>query len=219
MRVFACLVAIALCAACSQPAVRQPPETPAPPTSAAPPAVNPARVDRVRGELPAGYEFAPLPVPAGPVALWGFGAGWMADPPACGGLVDPAGDAAVHGWSASGAGGIVYAVVADAPVALDPVVVDSCGTWTMSAGHTSGVVTLVDAPAVVGAATMGMTTDATNTVEGGIETHSHAETFVAYLGDHAAYVTVVTDPGSSAQSLGRGMASDLLVATVAAIRG
>jgi hypothetical protein len=144
---------------------------------------------------------------------------WTADPPGCGGLADPAGAAAAHGWSASGPGGIVYAVVADAQVGLDPLLVDSCGTWSMSAGHTSGVVDIVDPPAVDGAATLGMISDATTTVEGGIETHSHAETFIAYLGEHVAYVTVVTDPGASAPSLAPGFAADLLVKTVAAIRG
>jgi hypothetical protein len=64
-----------------------------------------------------------------------------------------------------------------------------------------------------------LSAEVTTTVEGGTETRSQAETFVAYLGDHAAYVTVVTDPGSSAPSLGPGFASDLLVKTVAALRG
>ena len=89
----------------------------------------------------------------------------------------------------------------------------------MSAGHTSGVVDLVAPPAIDGAPTLGMVADATTAVEGGTETHSHADTFIAYLGEHVAYVTVVTDPGSSAPSLGPGFAADLLVKTVAAIRG
>lgn len=218
MRAFASVVAVALCAACSQPSASTPSITASVSTSATPSAVDPARVERVRGKLPAGYEFGSLPESPAPVTLWGLGAGWVADPPACSALADPAGDAAVRGWSASGAGGIVYAVVAAAQVALDPSVVRSCDTWTMASGHTSGVVTLVDAPAIDGAATLGMTADATNTVEGGIETHSHAETFVAYLGDHTVWVTVVTDPGASATALAPGTATDLLVATVAAIR-
>jgi hypothetical protein len=218
MRVFVSCAVIAVCAACGQAA------TPAPAgvagsTSAAPSGVNTARVDRVRADLPTGYEFAALPGRAAPVALWGFGPEWTADPPPCGGLADLAGDGAVRGWSASGPGNIVYAVVADAPVGLDQALVDSCATWSLSAGRTTGDVHLVDPPAIDGAATLGMVTDTTTTVEGGIETHSRAETFIAYLGDHAAYVTVVTDPGSSAPSLGPGVASDLLVKTVAAIRG
>ena len=181
--------------------------------------IDPARVDRVRAALPTGYEFSALPDRTVPMALWGFGPDWTADPSQCGSLADPAGNGAVRGWSASGAGGIVYAVVADATVGLDQALVQACGTWSMSAGHTSGVVTLVRPPAIDRASTLGMTTDATTTVEGGIETHSHAETFIAFLGDHVAYVTVVTDPGSSAPALGIGVASDLLVKTVAAIRG
>jgi hypothetical protein len=64
-----------------------------------------------------------------------------------------------------------------------------------------------------------MATAATTVVEGGTETHSSADTFVAYLTDHVVYVTVVTDPGSSAPALGAPFAADLLVKTVATIRG
>lgn len=215
MRVFASCVAIALCAACAQPAA--PPAPSAAATGVG--AVNPARVERVRADLPTGYEVTPLPVGAAPVALWGLGSQWSADPAECAGLGDPAGGAPVRGWSASGPGGIVHAVVADAPVGLDGALVDSCDAWTVSSGHTSGAVHVVDPPAIDGAATAGMFTDATTTVEGGTETHVHADTFVAYLGDHVAYVTVVTDPGSSEPPLGPGFASDLLVKTVAALRG
>jgi Domain of unknown function (DUF5642) len=218
MRVVASCLAIALCAACGQPETSAPPEVADPP-SAVSKGVDPARVERVRPDLPTGYEFTALPARAAPVALWGLGPQWTADPSSCAGLADPAADAVVHGWSASGPGGIVYAVVADARVVLDRAVVNSCGVWSMSAGHTAGVVNLVDPPAIDGAATLGTVTDLTTTVEGGIETRSHAETFIAYLGDHVAYVTVVTDPGSSGPSLGPGVASDLLVKTVAAIRG
>jgi len=181
--------------------------------------VDPTRVERVRADLPTGYEFTPLPVRAEPAALWGLGPQWTADPPACAELGDPAGGAAVHGWSASGPGGIVYAAVADAAVAMDPAAVDACRSWRLSAGHTAGVVTVVDSPAVGGAPTLGLSADVTTTVEGGTETRSHSETFMAYLGQHVAYVTVVTDPGSSAQTLGRDFASDLLAKTVAAVRG
>lgn len=217
MRVFAYCVAVALCAACGQSAAPAPPGAYSP--LAAPAALNPARVERVRAFLPTGYEFAALPSQTAPVALWGFGQAWTADPSPCGVFADSAGDGLVHGWSASGPGGIVYAVVVDATVGMDQTLVQTCGAWSLSAGHTSGIVNLVDPPVIDGAATLGMIADATTTVEGGIETHSHAKMFIAYLGDHAAYVTVVTDPGSSAPSLGIGVASDLLVSTVAAIRG
>ena len=180
---------------------------------------DPGRVERVRADLPTGYEFTPLPVRSEPIALWGLGPQWTADPPACAGLGDLAGGAPAHGWSASGSGGIVYAVVADAAVAWDQAMVDACGSWRLSAGHTAGVVTVVDPPVVQGAPTLGLSVDVTTTVEGGTETHSHVETFVAYLGETVAYVTVVTDPGSSAPPLAPGFTSDLLVETVAAVRG
>ena len=91
--------------------------------------------------------------------------------------------------------------------------------WTLSAGHSSGSVTLVAAPAIDGAATVGMATVTTTVVEGGTETHSHADTFAAYLGDYVAYVTVVTDPGSPNPPLGQDFAAELLVKTVSALRG
>jgi hypothetical protein len=218
MRVFASCLVVASCVACGQAETSARPEA-APPPSATSEGVDPARVERVRAGLPTGYEFAALPARAAPVALWGLGPEWTADPPSCAGLGDPAQGAVVHGWSASGPGGIVYAVVADAPVGMDLALVDSCGAWSVSAGHTAGVVDVVGPPVIDGAATLAMLTDATTTVEGGIETHSHAETFIAYLGDHVAYVTVVTDPGSPGPSLEPDFASDLLVKTVAAIRG
>ncbi|KAA0092702.1 hypothetical protein CIW49_28290 [Mycolicibacterium sp. P1-18] len=215
MRVFAWWLAIAWCVAACSPAAAPAPTSP----PAASASFNPARVERVRADLPTGYEFTPLPARAEPVALWGLGPQWTADPPACAALGGTAAGAAVHGWSASGPGGIVYAVVADGPAAHDSATVDACGSWGLTAGGTSGVVTVVDPPVVAGAPTLGLSADVTTTVEGGTETHSHAETFVAYLGDHVAHVTVVTDPGSSAQALGPGFAADLLGKTVAAVRG
>jgi Domain of unknown function (DUF5642) len=184
-----------------------------------PTVVNPAKVADVRSELPAGYEFANLSGPTSPIAIWGYGRNWVADPPHCGALADPAGDAPVSGWSASGPGGIVYAVVADAAVGLDPVLAGSCGTWALNGGHTSGTVTLTGAPAIDGAATLGLVTDSATVVEGGTETHSRASTSIAYLGDHVAFVAVVTDPGSAGPPLPPEVASDLLVKTVSAIRG
>jgi hypothetical protein len=154
------------------------------------------------------------------VAFWGLGPDWTADPSRCGALGDPVGGAATpRGWSASGAGGIVYAVVADSTATLEPSMVDECGRWTVSAGHTSGTVTLVAAPAIDGAATVGLSVSTTTTVEGGTETHSRADTFTAYLGDYVAFVTVVGDPGSPNPQLGLQFASELLVKTVSALRG
>jgi hypothetical protein len=177
----------------------------------------------VRGELPAGYEVADISGSESPVALWGFGPGWVTEPPQCAALANPVdGGPTTRGWSASGAGGIVYAVVtgtAPARVDLDPGLVAGCGQWTLTSGHTTGVVTLADAPAIDGASTIGMATTATTVVEGGTETHSVAHTFTAYLGEFVTFVTLVTDPGSPNPPLGQDFAAALLVKTVSALRG
>jgi hypothetical protein len=110
-------------------------------------------------------------------------------------------------------------VVATSAATLDQSLIAECGQWTVSAGRTSGSVAFVAAPAIDGAATVGMSTTATTAVEGGTETHSHADTFTAYLGDYVAFVTVVTDPGSPNPALGQDFAAELLVKTVSALRG
>jgi hypothetical protein len=217
VRLFALLAALSLCmTACGQ----SPSSVPSTATPASSNAVNPARIERVRTALPSGYEVAALAGRAAPVVFWGLGPDWTADPLRCGALADPVADAATtRGWSASGAGGIVYAVVAGSKATLDPSLIDECGQWTVSAGHTSGSVMSVAAPAIDGAATVGLSTTTTTLVEGGTETHSHAETFTAYLGEYVALVTVVTDPGSPNPPLGQDFAAGLLVKTVAALRG
>ena len=195
--------------------------SPAPSTqSASSTKVNPARIERVRGDLPGGYEVTALSGRAAPVLFWGFGSGWTADPMRCGALADPAADAStIRGWSASGAGGIVYAVAAGTRADLDPSVVAECGAWTVSSGRTSGSVTSVPAPAIDGAATVGLAVATTTVVEGGTETHSHADSFTAYLGDYVVMITIVTDPGSPNPALGQEFAAELLVKTVSALRG
>ncbi|MCV7083867.1 DUF5642 family protein, partial [Mycolicibacterium insubricum] len=75
------------------------------------------------------------------------------------------------------------------------------------------------APSVEAAQTVGMRTDANTVVEGGTETRSHADTFVAHLGDYVCVVALVTDPGSPHPALGPQFASDLLTETVSALRG
>jgi Domain of unknown function (DUF5642) len=171
-------------------------------------------------DLPSGYEVAALSGRAAPVAFWGLGPEWSADPPRCGALADPVADAAtIRGWSASGAGGIVYTVVAGSRATLDPSLIDECGQWTVSAGRTSGTVAFVAAPAIDGAVTVGLSTTTTTVVEGGTETHSHADTFTAYLGDYIAFVTIVSDPGSPNPPLGQDFAAEFLVKTVSALRG
>jgi hypothetical protein len=215
VRVLAACVAVALCGACGQPDAPQPS---GPPSSRAT-GVNLAAVDRVRGDLPAGYEVAEIAGRAAPLAFWGFGPQWVADPPQCGVLADPAAhDATIRGWSASGPGGIVYVVAATDVTRPDADLIGGCGTWTLSAGHTSGTVTAVDGPVIEAATTLGLRTDANTMVEGGTETHSHADTFTAYLDGYVAYTTVVTDPGSSGPALGADFAATLLVKSVSALR-
>ena len=196
--------------------------SPRPSTTESSPAeahVNPANITRARGALPAGYEVSDLTGPASPVAFWGLGPGWAAEPPQCGVLAGPATDASTtKGWSASGPGGIVHAAVVGR-VTFDPAVLAGCGQWTVTSGNTTGAVHLVDAPAIDRATTVGMATDAKTVVEGGNETTSMASTFSAYLDDYLVFVTVVTDPGSPNPPLGQEFAADLLVKTVSALRG
>jgi hypothetical protein len=191
--------------------------------TAAQPKVDAANISRVRGDLPAGYEVADLGGVASPAAFWGFGPGWVTEPPQCGLLAGPpTDDATSKGWSGSGPGGIVHAVVTGSPaspVTFDPGVLADCGHWTVASGNTTGTVDLIDAPAIEGAATIGMETAAKTVVEGGMETASAVYTFSAYLGDYLAFVTVVSDPGSPNPPLDREFAADLLVKTVSALRG
>jgi hypothetical protein len=219
VRVIAACAAAALCAACG-PSDAPRPTAGSEPTSR-PSAINLADVARVRGDLPAGYEIADLVGRAAPLAFWGFGPQWVADPPQCGVLSDPPVDGAtIRGWSGSGPGGIVYVVAAAAgDSVVDPALIGECGTSTLAAGHTSGTVTTVEAPAIDAAATLGLRTETTTVVEGGTETHSHADTFTAYLERYTVYVTVVTDPGSSGPLLDADFAAALLGKTVAALRG
>jgi hypothetical protein len=216
-----CAAATLLAAACARPPAGSspPPTFTLTPTAAASAVVNPARIERVRGDMPPGYEFADISGPAVPVAFWGLGPNWTADPPNCGALGDPVLDAgSARGWSGSGSGGIVYAVVAAGSAPPDPALVAECGRWSVSSGHTSGTVSLVGAPSVDKAATVAMTTASHTVVEGGTETHSRAQTAAAYLGEYLAFVIVVTDPGSPNAPLGEDFAAALLVKTVAALR-
>jgi Domain of unknown function (DUF5642) len=226
VRLFASIAVMAVCVAGCVAGCGQPSGPSSSSISSAPSSqsveVKPANIARVRSDLPAGYELADIADRTAPVAMWGFGPGWTAEPPQCGALADPVADGAVtRGWSGSGSGGIVYAVVTGsppAPVGLDPALLVECGHWTLSAGHTSGSVTFVAAPAIEGVATVGLSTAVTTVVEGGTETRSHSDTFIAYLGDYVAFVTVVADPGSPTPALGADFASELLVKTVSALR-
>lgn len=215
------LVLLCVLTACGQPATS--PSTSATASSAAKAEINPARISRTRGDLPAGYEVTDVGGPASPAVFWGFGPGWVSEPPQCRVLAGPTTeDATAKGWSGSGPGGIVHAMVTGSPttpVTFDSVVLTECAQWTVTSGNTTGTVTLVAAPAIDGATTVGMDTVAKTVVEGGTETTSTAHTFSAYLGDYLAFVTVVTDPGSPNPPLGQDFAADLLVKTVSALRG
>lgn len=188
-------------------------------TSAADGVIDPARIDRARYELPPDYEVTTVTGRVTPLAQWGFGPAWSADPAPCGALADPPVDpATVRGWSASGAGGIVYAVAAAGAAPIDPAVIGECGSWRMSAGPSTGTVHLVAAPPVEGAQTVAMNAESLTVVEGGTETRSRARTVMAAEGGHLVYVTVVTDPGSPGAALEGEFADELLTRTVAALR-
>jgi hypothetical protein len=212
-----CMLAL-VCAACGQPSTPTPPPTSTAQTDLA---VNPARIDRARDALPDGYEVSAYSGPPAPFAVWGFRDAPVSDPARCAELGAPAVDAATaKGWSASGAGGIVYAVVADgAGPPPDATVLADCRHWTAVSGRTTGTITERPAPVIDAADTIGMSTTAVTLVEGGTETHSQADTFVAYLGRYLCIVAVVTDPGSPHDTLGPGFAAQLLAETVSTLRG
>jgi len=213
---FVILLLLASCAHARQTA-------PAPSPSTATRHVNPANIRWVRRELPPGYEVNGLPGLATPAAIWGLGADGAASPARCAALADPAGGhgQSAQGISGSGTGGIVYAVVAAAPmgpVALDQSLVNQCHDWTMTSRRATARVHLVDPPRIDGAETLGMAADITTSAEGGNEIGSRANTFTAYLGDYYAYTTVISDPGSPDSPLTPQFATNLLVKVVSALR-
>ncbi|OBF54361.1 hypothetical protein A5787_05095 [Mycobacterium sp. 852002-50816_SCH5313054-b] len=222
MRPFWIGVSLVLLVACAQ--------SPAPPpsttttTTAHSAAVNPANIKRVVRDLPPNYEVTTgIPSGVSPRVIWSLEADARADPPQCAALADPGTgrDQTAQGFSASGTGGIVNAVVVALPglVDLDRGVVGACGRWTMSDGHTTATVRLVDAPHIDGAETVGMVADTKSSVESGTEIDSRAYTFTAYLGNYYAFTTLTTDPGSALPALPPQFAADLLVKTVSTLRG
>lgn len=212
---------LAACAAQPNPALSTSSSPSGAPPSAGP--VNPSNIKRIRPALPAGYEIADVPAPLSAAGLWGFGAGWTAAPASCGSLADPAPvDPGARGYSASGPGGTLYVVVAAAQGTPDAELLGECAHWTMTFAHTTGEVTLAPmsaAPRIDGAETVAMTVVTRMIVESGTETDGQAVTAQAYLGDHVAYVTLVTDPGSPHPPLDSRVVGDLLVETVSALRG
>lgn len=212
------LGAVLAVAACTGPDPAEP--RPVSPSAGAAEAtvLNPAAIERVRSDLPPGYEVAALADDAAPAAFWGFKPDWVADPPPCGTLADPGAGAPTHGWSASGAGGIIHAVVAGPGVSL--ALPPGCEHWTLTGGRATAAVTAVAAPALGDTPTAAMRTEATTTVEGGTETRSHADTAVAFLhAGYVVYVTVVTDPGSALPVLGPDTAARLLAEAVGEVSG
>lgn len=219
MRLLAVCSLAVLCVGCGRPADPPTASSAATPTAVA---INPARIDRARSELPDGYEVASYEGPPTPITLWGFTDDAASDPVQCRALAAPAVDpGSARGWSASGPGGIVYALVgmATPPTVPDPALRAECARWSLTSAHTSGTVAERHAPDIDGAQTLAMSVAAVTVVEGGTETRSHAETFVAYLGDYICTVTLVTDPGAPYPTLDPGFGATLLSATVSALRG
>jgi hypothetical protein len=185
--------------------------------------INPANIKRVGRDLPPGYEMSSVSGAVAPSAIWGLGMDGTSAPPRCAALADPAGGhgESVRGISGSGAGGIVYAVVAAAqtgPVALDRSLVAACPQWSMTNGRVAARVHLIEPPHIDGAETLGMVTDTTTVVEGGNEINSRTSTFTAYLGDYYAFTVLVSEPGASHPPLPQRFSADLLVKTVSALR-
>jgi hypothetical protein len=88
----------------------------------------------------------------------------------------------------------------------------------MDSGRTTAISNLVDAPAIEGVPAVAMVTTIRTTVEGGNETDLRATTATAYLGEYAAFVTVVTDPGLTSSQLPQDFASTFLTQAVATLR-
>jgi Domain of unknown function (DUF5642) len=210
-----------LVAACAHSPAPKPSAAPPPPAHAT--AVNPANIKRVVRELPPNYEVTTgIPSGASPRVIWSLEAGATPQPPQCAGLADPGNgrDQSAQGLSASGAGGVIDAVVValPGPVELDPGVVAACGRWTMTAGRTTASIRLTDSPHIDGAETVGMIVDTKSSVESGTEIDSRAYTFTAYLGNYYTFTTLTTDPGSALPALPPQFAADLLVKTVSTLR-
>ena len=223
MRPFWIGIHVLVLAACARSPVPTPAATPTKSPTAHNTAVNPANIKRVVRELPPNYEVTTgIPSGASPRVIWSLESEARAKPPRCATLADPGDgrDQTAQGFSGSGTGGIVDAVVValPVPVGLDEGVVAACGRWTMIDGHTTANVRLIDAPHIDGIDTVGMVADTKSSVESGTEIDSRAYTFTAYLGDYYAFTTLTTDPGSAVPALSPQFAADLLVKTVSTLR-
>jgi hypothetical protein len=216
------LAAMLFAAACSAPTHSPPSSERATVTTGQVVHVNPDNIRGMRGSFPAGYEISDIHGTASPAKYWGLQPDSPSDPRQCATLADPAnGSATSEGLSGSGSGGIIYVVVAASPAAggPDPGTVTACDHWSMDSGRTTAVINMIDAPAIDGVSTVGMVAMVRTIVEGGTETDLRATTTTAYLGEYVAFVTVVTDPASSAPQLPPDLASTLLTRAVATLRG
>ncbi|BBZ02950.1 hypothetical protein MCHIJ_23870 [Mycolicibacterium chitae] len=193
------------------------------PTVAAAASVDPDRVKRMRGALPAGDEVQDVVDVTSPVAYWGMRPGWTAEPVACAALVNGADGGTGRGLASSGDGGQVYVVIATPPpgrhLGVDPALLDECAQWSATYGRSTATVSLVPAPPVEAAVTVGMSAEIRTVVESGTETDSQAYTYLALLDTHLVFVTLIVDPGSPHPPLPSQYAAELLVNTVATARG
>lgn len=179
--------------------------------------VDPARINRIRGDLPPGYDAGAADGVPSPAGFWGFRGAWTADPSHCAALIANGEPVAARGLSGSGPGGTLYVgVVRGHP---DPSRPADCDQWTMTNEHSSAAVSMIPGPPIDGAQTVGMMADIRTVVESGTETDSTTHTYTAYLGDQFVFVTLITDPGAATPPLAPQFAADLLVASVAALRG
>ena len=182
-------------------------------------AVDPARIKRVRSDMPSGYEVADAVGVASPAEAWGFRSGLTAEPPQCAALVDPTAGGSARGLSGSGDGGLLYVVVVSGAATPDPVLTAQCPQWQMAYGSSSATAELVAAPHIEGVDTIGMSATIKTVVESGRQTEAKAQTFIGYLPQCVVFVTLVVDPASPHPRLPPQTAADLLVKSVAALRG
>mgnify|MGYP000676830621 CR=1 FL=1 len=181
----------------------------------APTGIDPVRIKRIRAELPEGFEVADVAPDANLAGLAGYGGDWVADPPACAGLLGPRETAETRGLSASGTGGTVYVTVM--PVGGDPVQGVDCSDWTMSYQHSTARVQPAEAPQIDGATTAGLRADSVTAVESAARTESTIRWLTAEQDDQLVAVTVITTPGNEEGPLTDDYAAGLLVKAVAVL--
>jgi hypothetical protein len=181
--------------------------------------VDPGRIVRTAANLPPDYERGTANGVATPAGYWGFAGSWSANPAECGALLGAAGPApAASGVSGSGAGGTLYIVVTPAP-AFDAGLAARCSRWIVRGQHSSAEVSTVAAPDIDGADTLGLWAQIRTVVESGSQTDTVADTYIARLDEYTVFVTLITDPGAPGPPLAPAFAADLLVRSVALLRG